>query len=94
MTHVKARFHTDYPEIVISEICYTQDRRTAFFPLKKAETGIVQSVGNRFLTRCLSTSDVLALEERGCSELILRMKDFTWPKVRLHFSDAPGWSHD
>ncbi|MCD4513433.1 hypothetical protein LQT97_19565 [Brucella pseudogrignonensis] len=85
---VKARFHIDYPEIAISEICYTEDRRTAFFPLREAETGIVHGVGDRFLTRCVAASDVLALEEKGSAELILHMKDFTWPKARLLFSDA------
>ncbi|HWT62658.1 MAG TPA: hypothetical protein VN150_08740 [Ochrobactrum sp.] len=85
---VRERFHLDYPETEIGEICYSDDRRTAFFPLKGLGTGVVHSVGDRFLTRCLIASDVLALEEKGDAELTLHMKDFTWPKVKLVFSDA------
>ncbi|KAB2788376.1 hypothetical protein F9K97_04615 [Brucella anthropi] len=85
---VKARFHLDYPEIKIGEICYTDDRRTAFFPLRGASTGLVHSVGDRFLTRCVTAADVLALEDKGNTELILHMKDFTWPKARFLFSNA------
>jgi len=84
---VKARFHLDYPEIEIGEICYTDDRRTAFFPLNSATTGLVHGVGDRFLTRCVASSDVISLEEKGSTELLLRMRDFTWPKVRLVFSN-------
>lgn len=85
---VKERFHLDYPEIEIGEICFTEDRGTAFFPLKGLGAGLVHSVGDRFLTRCLAGSDVLALVEKGNTELILHMKDFTWPKVKLVFTDA------
>ena len=85
---VKARFHLDYPEIEIGEICYTDDHSTAFFPLKGLRTGLVHSVGDRFLTRCMAASDIVAVEEKGNAELVLHMKDFTWPKARLVFSDA------
>ncbi|ABS16566.1 MULTISPECIES: hypothetical protein [Brucella/Ochrobactrum group] len=85
---VKARFHLDYPEIEIGEICYTDDHRTAFFLLRGASTGLVHSVGNRFLTRCVTAADVLTLEHKGDTELILHMKDFTWPKARFLFSNA------
>lgn len=85
---VKERFFVDYPEIEIGEICYTNDRRTAFFPLGEAKTGIVHSIGDRFLTRCVGASDVLAPEKKGDTELILHMQDFTWPKARLLFSNA------
>ncbi|KAB2689614.1 hypothetical protein F9L08_02850 [Brucella tritici] len=85
---VKTRFHLDYPEIEISEICYTDDRRTAFFPLCGASTGLVHSVGDRFLTRCMTAADILALEDKGNTELILHMKDFTWPKARFLFRNA------
>ena len=85
---VKARFHLDYPEIEIGEICYTDDPRTAFFLLRGASTGLVHSVGNRFLTRCVTAADVLTLEHKGDTELILHMKDFTWPKARFLFSNA------
>ncbi|MFC7066465.1 hypothetical protein [Brucella rhizosphaerae] len=85
---VKARFHLDYPEIEIGEICYTDDHSAAFFPLKGLGTGLVHSVGDRFLTRCMAASDIVAVEEKGNAELVLHMKDFTWPKARLVFSDA------
>ncbi|OYR24454.1 hypothetical protein [Brucella anthropi] len=85
---VKARFHLDYPEIEIGEICYTDDHRTAFFLLRGASTGLVHSVGDRFLTRCVTAADVLTLEHKGDTELILHMKDFTWPKARFLFSNA------
>jgi len=85
---VKTRFHLDYPEIEISEVCYTDDHRTAFFLLRGASTGRVHSVGDRFLTRCVTAADVLTLEHKGDTELILHMKAFTWPKARFLFSNA------
>ena len=86
-TDVLTRFHQDYPESRINEICYTQDRRTAFFDLPEQGTGIVHAVGAKFLTRILKPQDILDMQKQGEAGLFVRMDDFTWPAASFTFGD-------
>lgn len=86
-TEVIARFRQDYPECGISEIYFTQDRRTAFFDLPQQGTGIVHGVGAKFLTRILQNSDIQEIRKQDETRLFMRMHDFTWPAASFSFKD-------
>ena len=86
-TDVLTRFHQDYPESRINEICYTQDRRTAFFDLPEQGTGIVHAVGAKFLTRIVKVQDILDMRKQDEAGLFVRMDDFTWPAASFTFGD-------
>ena len=61
------------------------DRHAAFFELDLQRCGIVQSIGDRFLTRIVTPRDVLALAREG-NAVSLRMNDFTWKGGRFVFA--------
>lgn len=89
---VLERFRQDYPESRIPEsrinvICYTRDRRTAFFDLAQQGTGIVHAVGAKYLTRILQADNIAALRKQDETRLFLKMHDFTWPAASFTFSD-------
>ncbi|MDR0252557.1 MAG: hypothetical protein LBI75_05180 [Brucellaceae bacterium] len=84
---VLERFRQDYPESRINVICYTRDRRTAFFDLAQQGTGIVHAVGAKYLTRILQADNIAALRKQDETRLFLKMHDFTWPAASFTFSD-------
>ncbi|RZS87652.1 hypothetical protein EV217_0027 [Phyllobacterium myrsinacearum] len=79
-------FLVDFPESRIGPIVYTHDRRTAFFELAMHRTGIVHGIGNKFLTRCISASDVASAEPAGDRALKVRWHDITWPRQTFSFA--------
>lgn len=79
-------FLADFPESRIGPIVYTHDRRTAFFELPTHQTGIVHGIGNKFLTRCISASDVAGAEPVGEHALNVRWHDITWPRQTFSFA--------
>lgn len=83
----KSIFLQDFPETTIGPIIYPNDRRTAFFQLQESRVGIVHGIGNRFLTKQISPSEILSAEAVGATELKLRLRDFTWPKAKFSFVD-------
>lgn len=81
------RFGEDFPDETIRTIRLTSDKRTAFLELDGNRTGIVQAIGDRFLTRIVTQQDISAATvERGI--LSIRFKDFTWSGGRFTFADA------
>lgn len=84
---VIVRFLQDYPESCINAICYTEDRRSAFFELPNHSTGVVHSIGAKFLTRIFKANDLLEIREQYATKLHLHMDDFTWPAADFTFSD-------
>lgn len=83
-------FHRDFPETAIGPIIYPKDRRTAFFLLQEGRVGVVHGIGNRFLTRQISPSDIVSAEAVGATDLKLRFRDFTWPAAEFSFADETG----
>ncbi|QND51441.1 hypothetical protein HB779_05650 [Phyllobacterium sp. 628] len=81
-----SRFLQDYPESRIGNIVYSQDRRTAFFALPGNHVGLVHGVGNKFLTRSVTHSDVMSVEAAGPAMLKLRLHDITWPRPVFSFA--------
>lgn len=81
------RFGEDFPDEAIRVIRLTSDKRTAFLELDGDRMGIVQAIGDRFLTRIITPQDISAATvERGV--VAIRFRDFTWSGGRFAFADA------
>lgn len=81
-----ARFAEDFPDEKPGTVRLTADRHAAFLELGSTRQGIVQSIGDCFLTRIVAPQDVLALT-RERKVLSLRLNDFTWKGGRFAFAD-------
>ncbi len=76
--HAKRRFREDFPEIEVGNAVLTENGWTAFLELGEGRTGVVSSVGGRFLTRIVTDADITELEPSGERTLVIRFRDFTW----------------
>lgn len=81
-----ARFAEDFPDEKPGAVRLTSDRHAAFLELGLQRCGIVQSIGDCFLTRIVTPRDVLALAREG-NAVALRMDDFTWKGGRFAFAN-------
>ena len=72
-----ARFREDFPEEPVTVVRLTASGDTAFLELSAGRTGLVQSFGDRFLTRVIAPRDVIACRHIGDSTVSLRLADFT-----------------
>jgi hypothetical protein len=84
----KARFLEDFPNERVVDVRVTTDRKSAFLELAGGDTGLVHSIGARFLTRCLAAEHVASVRRTGDAGLLLRMADFTFGGGRFEFADA------
>ncbi|RAZ89107.1 hypothetical protein DPM33_19270 [Mesorhizobium hawassense] len=81
-----ARFAEDFPDEKPGSVRLTADNHAAFLELGPQRLGIVQSIGDCFLTRIVTPSDILALAREG-NEVSVRLHDFTWKGGRFVFAD-------
>ncbi|RWA73684.1 hypothetical protein [Mesorhizobium sp.] len=81
-----ARFGEDFPDEKPHAVRLTSDRHAAFLELGPRRCGIVQSIGDCFLTRIVTRHDVLALTREG-NVVTLRLNDFTWKGGKFAFAD-------
>lgn len=82
-----ARFTADFPEEIVSRAVIAGDGLSAFLELTGGRTGIVQSVGDRFLTRIEAPGDVV-VEKTAGSGLRLRTHEFSWAGGIYDFDSA------
>ncbi|AZO37924.1 hypothetical protein EOA27_30740 [Mesorhizobium sp. M2A.F.Ca.ET.037.01.1.1] len=81
-----ARFADDFPDERPGAVRLTADNHAAFLDLGPQRCGIVQSIGDCFLTRIVTPHDILALAREG-KAVSLRLKDFTWKGGRFAFAN-------
>jgi hypothetical protein len=81
-----ARFAEDFPDEKPGTVRLTVDNHAAFLALGPQRCGIVQSIGDCFLTRIVAPRDVLALA-REENLISLRLNDLTWKGGRFAFAD-------
>ncbi|MEP9371640.1 hypothetical protein [Mesorhizobium sp. KR1-2] len=81
-------FQQDFPDEAVRKVRLTADRRTAFMELDGGRSGIVQTFGDRFLTRIVTPPDVVSASLAEPSVVSIRFRDFTWAGGRFAFADA------
>ncbi|MDX8532502.1 hypothetical protein RFM41_29170 [Mesorhizobium sp. VK25A] len=84
-----ARFAEDFPDERPGVVWLTADNRTAFLELGPQRCGIVQSIGDCFLTRIVTPHDILAVTTEGTA-VSVRLNDFTWKGGNFVFADEAG----
>ena len=87
--HALARFAEDFPDERPGAVRLTADSHAAFLDLGPQRCGIVQSIGDCFLTRIVTPHDILALTREG-NAVSLRLDDFTWKGGSFVFADEAG----
>jgi len=87
--HALARFAEDFPDEKPGIVRLTADSHAAFLDLGPRGVGIVQSIGDCFLTRIVTPHDILALAREG-DAVSLRLNDFTWNGGNFVFADDAG----
>ncbi len=75
---VRARFAQDFPDLAASAVYLTKEGDAAFLQLDDGRTGIVASIGDRFLTRVVGAADLAAAPRADGTVLHFRLRDFTW----------------
>ena len=80
------RFAEDFPDENPGTVRLTADRHTAFLELGPARSGVVQSIGDCYLTRIVTPRDVMGLAVEGRA-VSLRIDDFTWKGGSFTFAD-------
>lgn len=83
-----SRFADDFPEHAPGAVRLTTAGSAAFLDLTGGRTGLVQSFGDRFLTRIVSPADVIACRRIGDATVSLRLADFTLSGGIYEFADA------
>lgn len=71
------RFAEDFPEEPVAAVRLTASADAAFLELVRGRLGLVQSFGDRFLTRVVASDDVIACRRIGNDTVSLRLADFT-----------------
>ncbi|MDX8523815.1 hypothetical protein RFM68_04780 [Mesorhizobium sp. MSK_1335] len=84
-----ARFAEDFPDEKPGTVRLTVDHHAAFLDLGPQRCGIVQGIGDCFLTRIVTPHDILALAREG-NVVSLKLNDFTWKGGKFAFADEAG----
>lgn len=85
-----AVFESDYAgEKHGSQALLTSDHSTAFIPMESAaQLGLVEAMGDRFITRLLYRNDVGKCERASNTELNIKFNDFTHPSGKYVFGNS------
>lgn len=81
------RFAEDFPEEPVAAVRLAASGDAAFLELTRGRLGLVQSFGDRFLTRVVAPADIIACRRVGNDTLSLRLADFTLSGGIYTFAD-------
>ena len=85
---VQARelFEKENPESVVDRAVLSRDGLTALFILRGGgpSLGLIQSVGDDFLTRILSPGQITSVDKAPDNTLNIIFSDFTYPRAHVH----------
>jgi hypothetical protein len=82
----RGRFAEDFPDEAVSAVHITSDAGTAFLELAQGRVGIVQVLGDKFLTRIVAPKDIARINGAG-STVSIDLNDFTWGGGIFSFAD-------
>lgn len=80
------RFNEDYPDEKVCSVFIAAGNKTAFLELADGRTGLVQAVGDRFLTRVINRAAVAEAKADRNGWFYLRLNDFSLPRLRAEFA--------
>lgn len=81
------RLADDYEEESVRDVHITRDRHSAILLLDSGMIGIVHSVGDMLLTRCLWPSEIGRIDRPAETQIVLGLKDISWPGGTFEFED-------
>jgi len=81
-------FNADYPGHNVVECVISTDRSSAFLLSGGKEIGLVESMGDKFITRLLEVGDIKRVERIGERGVNIRFADFTLSEVKF-INDEP-----
>jgi len=84
----RLRFAVDHPDAGVERVVLTADRGTAFLAIEGGMLGLVEAVGDRFLTRMLGAGDILSMVRRDEVTMDITAGDFTWRGGQYRFDAA------
>jgi hypothetical protein len=84
--HARQLFFADHPDAQPSRVEITVDRHSAFLELPGGRIGIIQSFGDGFFTRIVSSSDIARIRLREPATLSIRFRDFSWTGGHFTFA--------
>jgi hypothetical protein len=81
-------FHRDFAGENVSDITtISSDQSATFIEMDKSgQLGLVEAIGDRFITRLLGSKDIASFEQYGENGLLVRFHDFTHPKGQYEFN--------
>ena len=85
--HAAGRFREDFPEEQVSDVRLTASGDAAFLELAGGRLGLVQSFGDRFLTRIVAPADIIGCRRIGERAVSMRLADFTLTGGIYTFAD-------
>lgn len=85
--HARQLFFADFPDERPGNADVTTDGRSAFMSLPGGRTGIVQSFGDGFFTRIVSSADIATIAVREPATVSIRFRDFTWTGGHFTFAE-------
>lgn len=86
--HARSRFAEDFPDAAVAGVHLCTSGEAAFLELRDGRLGIVQSLGDRFLTRILRRAEILEVDPVDDVTFSVRFRDFTWPRAVFRFADS------
>ncbi|MEZ5872120.1 MAG: hypothetical protein R3D32_09775 [Nitratireductor sp.] len=78
---------TDFPDAIVEEAILASNGKAAILKLEDGSAGLVEAMGDRYVTRVVARNDVRQVERKGDCELVLRLADFTLPRLILNFTE-------
>jgi len=65
----------------------SSDQSAAFIEIDQSrQLGLVEAIGDRFITRLLGVGDIAGFQQAGENSLSIRFRDFTHPKGHYQFN--------
>ncbi|GLS28478.1 hypothetical protein SAMN04488498_10115 [Mesorhizobium albiziae] len=83
----RGRFAEDFPDEAVLAVHITSDAETAFLELAGGRIGIVQVLGDKFLTRIVAPKDIAHIDGAAGATVSISLSDFTWGGGIFRFPD-------
>ena len=80
------RYGFDFPGANFDQVLITADRQAALL-IGKAEVGLVEALGSKFITRRLAANTVIKVERNSDLEVAVGFADFTHGRAHYRFAD-------